>query len=225
MSASRRERQRQATHQEIIAIARQQITEHGAAALSLRAIARQMGVTPPALYRYFENRDALVTALIVIAYQALQSALESARQDHEAQSYTAQLLATGKAYRQWGLDYPQDYTLIFGTPIPGYRAPQESLVPLARSSLGVLVGIIQAGQAAGEFQLPDESPQLTPDLAAAEQQPGMAAQLHVAIALWSHVHGLTSLEIFNHFETLLQNPDDLFELELTAKLNSLLGKE
>ena len=142
MGKSRRERQRQSTYNEILQTARGQIRAKGAAALSLRAIARQMGITAPAIYRYFENRDALVTALIARGYRSLARALAQARDSVDG-GHAQRLVQTGLAYRRWGLENPELYALIFGTPIPGYEAPAEMTLPPAREALGVLVDCIR----------------------------------------------------------------------------------
>ena len=226
MSAKRREKQKEATYQEIIATARQQIAEQGAAALSLRGIARQMEMTAPALYRYFENRDALVTALIVRAYQSLQEHLEAARLAYQGETADKQLVAVGLAYREWGVKYPEDYSLIFGTPIPGYEAPPETTIPLARSSLGVLMRVLEDGWRSGAFHLPENPPTLSAEMLAGNPDAAeFAPVLTTALAMWSMVHGLTSLELFNHFSPMLQDPEELFRMEMDHQLQILLKKE
>lgn len=226
MSADRRERLKEQTYQEIIATARKQIASKGAPALSLRGVARTMGMTAPALYRYFENRDALVTALIVTAYQSLQEHLEAVQTKHEGQSYNDQLVAVGMAYRDWALKHPEDYALIFGTPIPGYEAPPESTLPLARSALGVLIRVLEDGWKAGEFTMPDDGPALADDLIARNpEMAGSSPLLATALGLWSLVHGLTSLELFNHFSPLIKDPGELFKKEIYNRLKILNTKE
>lgn len=226
MSPTRRENLRLQTHQEILDTARTQIAENGASALSLRGIARRMGVSAPALYRYFSNRDALVTELIQIAYQSLQNHLHNERQTHSQESYRQQLLVIGRGYRQWGLTHPEDYALIFGTPIPGYKAPPEHTVPLARSSLGVLVDVLRDGVETGEFSLPATVSQLSDELASDPSvDSNMAGIIHAALDLWGHVHGLTSLELFNHLQPLIKDLDEMFEIALQNKLGTILYKE
>lgn len=226
MPPTRREKIRLQTHQEILDTARKQIAENGAAALSLRGIARQMGITAPALYRYFSNRDALVTELIVIAYQSLHAHLSDIRQAHREESHREQLLAIGRGYRQWGLAHPEDYALIFGTPIPGYKAPPESTLPLARSSLGVLIDVLAEGTTRGEFSIPETTPQLSDELASDPSiESNMAGIIHTALDLWGHVHGLTSLELFNHLQALMKDPDEMYEISLQNKINTIIYKE
>lgn len=218
MSPTRRERQHAATLAEIKEVAWQQIAANGAPALSLRAIARAMGMTAPALYRYFPSRDDLVTALIVDAYNSLAEALESARAAHALDAHAARLRAAGTAYRNWALAHPQRYALIFGTPIPGYEAPAEITTPAAARSLNVLIEILAAAYAAGHLHPQGEFAALPGELAGryrafaesrgAELPPEV---LHMALASWLRLHGLVSLELDGHFEALLGSADPLFE--------------
>ncbi|MBN8655204.1 MAG: TetR/AcrR family transcriptional regulator, partial [Anaerolineae bacterium] len=118
-----------------------QIAETGAAALSLRAIARELKITAPAIYNYFPDRDALVTALIIDAYTSFGDYQIIARDAQAEHDLAGQLQAIGLAYRQWALEYPQRYQLIFGTPIPGYQAPMMEVLPSAARSLSAPVSV------------------------------------------------------------------------------------
>ncbi|KAA3643141.1 MAG: TetR/AcrR family transcriptional regulator [Chloroflexi bacterium] len=220
---TRRQIIREETTQEILDTARAQMAERGAAALSLRAIAREMGMTAPAIYRYFTDRDALVTALIGQAYESLRQALEEAHQQNLQEGARKQLLAVGMAYREWGVSHPAEYALIFGTPIPNYHAPEETTVPLARSALGVLINVIQEGLQSGELRPLEEYAALSPGLR--EEQGDIDPQVHLALALWGHVHGLTSLELYNHLQSLVEDPAELFRLELLSKVEFLFSKD
>src|SRR5512143_3736128 len=104
-----------------------QIAEFGAPTLSLRAIARELGITAPAIYNYFPRRDDLVTALIIDAYTSFGDSQIEARDAVAADDLSGRMLAIGVAYRDWALAYPQRYQLLFGTPIPGYEAPMEKV--------------------------------------------------------------------------------------------------
>ena len=223
MTQTRRERLREATQEEIKGIARQQMAEQGAASLSLRAIARQMGLTAPALYRYFENRDALVTALIADAYTSLAVALETARDALSPDDHHDRLLAVALAYREWAVTHSQDYALIFGTPIPGYHAPMEVTAPLARRNLSVLVELLAAAQRDGELSPPseyaDSPPELKAQLLAWRDHYGYSAPtpvLHLALAIWGHVHGLVTLEIFHHLGPNIGDAEALYRAEALA---------
>jgi AcrR family transcriptional regulator len=118
----------------------QQIGKKGAASLSLRGIARSLDITAPAIYNYFPNRDALVTALIVDAFRSFGDAQINAIASLPDEEHALRLRTLGLAYRQWAVDHPQRYQLIFGTPIPGYHAPVEITGPVAARGLAALVG-------------------------------------------------------------------------------------
>ncbi|HJW64451.1 MAG TPA: TetR/AcrR family transcriptional regulator, partial [Actinomycetes bacterium] len=123
---SRRERVRHATAAEIKAVARAQMAANGTAGVTLRAIAREMGMTAPALYRYFGSRDDLVTALVTDAYDALADAMEAAVDAVAPGRHTDRVRAAFGAFRAWGLEHPTEFALIFGSPIPGYVAPEAT---------------------------------------------------------------------------------------------------
>ena len=216
MSLTRRERQHAATLAEIKDVAWRQIAASGAPALSLRAIAREMGLTAPALYRYFPARDDLVTALIVDAYHSLADALEDARQAHAPQAHYARLQAAGNAYRGWALAHPQRYALIFGTPIPGYVAPAEVTLPGAARALGILIEILGAAHAAGRLHPQGEFAALPAELAERYRAFGAGRGLdlppevlHMAVTSWLRLHGLVSLELDGHFDSLLGSAEPL----------------
>ncbi len=155
MTSDRRNKTHAATRQEIISVAWKQIAENGASAISLRAIAREMEMTAPALYRYFPDRDALVTDLIVEAFTSLGEALLAARESVPASDHARRLAATGIAYREWALAYPQRYELIFGTPIAGYQAPSEVTMPAAAQSLNVLIMVLDDAIQDGKLPIPE----------------------------------------------------------------------
>ncbi len=132
MASSRRERLHEATREEIKMIARQQMAAQGPASISMRGIAAQMGMSAPFLYHYYQSRDELVTALIVDAYTLLAESLEQADASHSSQDLADRALAILLAHRKWAVTHPIDYALIFGNPIPGYRAPEQVTIPAAR---------------------------------------------------------------------------------------------
>jgi AcrR family transcriptional regulator len=223
MTQSRRERLHEATCQEIKAIAWEQIAAQGAASLSLRAIASQMGMTSPALYRYFASRDDLVTALIVDAFTSLGEALAAARDALPSEEHAGRYAATGYAYREWALAYPGRYALIFGSPISGYVAPLWITQPVAAQSLGVLIGVLEAAWDAGALRLPSEYTRLPPaileQLKAWREQTGITAPepvLCLALISWSRVHGLVSLELYRQFPPAISDYGALFHLEIQA---------
>lgn len=225
MPLTRRERVRAATINEIKDTARQQIAEHGAAALSLRAIAREMGMTAPALYRYFCSRDDLVTALIVDAYHSLAEALASARDAHPPGNHTERIIAAANAYREWALTHPEQYDLIFGTPIPDYHAPMEITGPAAAASMSVLIQVLDAAYQDGKLSLAEPSPALLTLLqpwADKLDYAGPPTIIHLALAHWAQIHGLVSLELFGHLTATPEcgDVDPLFEAEIRALVSA-----
>ncbi|MBI5033046.1 MAG: TetR/AcrR family transcriptional regulator [Chloroflexi bacterium] len=214
---TRRESRHTSTRDEIMEVARKQIAEQGAAALSLREIARQMRMTAPALYRYFKDRDDLVTALIVTAFRSFADTLKAARDSQSADDHANQLFAIALAYRSWARAHPQDYMLIFGTPIPGYKAPAEITQPEAKCSMDVLIDALEATDTAGELDpastYAKPSPALLAQLNHWRKEFGYSAStivLYLAVVGWSRLHGLVSLEIENQFEPFLGDIDELY---------------
>src|SRR5262245_38265236 len=130
----RRQQYREQTRQEAKRIALEQLAEHGVAGISVNAIGKRMGVTGPALYRYFANRDALLTELISDGYHDLADTLEAA----VAKAKTGKFRAGTTAMRDWALAAPHRYLLLFGTPIPGYEAPEHTLGAASRVMAALL---------------------------------------------------------------------------------------
>ena len=223
MTQTRRERVRAETTVEIKEIAIQQMAEQGAAALSLRAIAREMGMSAPALYRYFPNRDALVTALIVDAYNSLTDALQTADDGQEAGDYNGRFRATAHAYREWALAHRAEYALIYGTPIPGYEAPREQTVlPAARVNF-VIGYILNEAQQAGKLTIPETYLHVSPDFQA--QLDELAAMIPeenvhaggvlLTIMIISRLHGLVWGELDEHFAPHIADSGELFAVEIS----------
>jgi AcrR family transcriptional regulator len=145
-----RERARAELTREITEEARRQLAATGANGLSLRAVARELGMASSALYRYYPSRDDLLTALIVDAYNAIGEAAETAIADTTSGAGRARWVAACHAVRAWALDRPHEYALIYGSPVPGYRAPAATIGPAARVPLA-FVGVLAAAIADGEI--------------------------------------------------------------------------
>jgi AcrR family transcriptional regulator len=198
-----------------------QIAEKGAPALSLRAIARELGITAPAIYNYFPNRDALVTALIIDAYTSFGDWQIEARDAVPAENLSERLKATGLAYRNWALTYPQRYQLIFGTPIPGYEAPHEKVMPSAARSLSALVSVIEGLRAEGKLNapgFPEVNQEYKFSFEAWKNYGGSVdlLSLSVAVLIWARVHGIVSLEIAGNLPPFGPEGDGLYIYELEA---------
>lgn len=203
----------------IIEAAWEQIAESGAPGLSLRAVARKLGITAPAIYNYFPDRDALVTVLIVEAFTSLGKSQNEAIRDLSIDDHAARLGALGKSYRAWAVTYPSRYQLIFGTPIPGYHAPEDVTTPAAAWSLQPLIAALQAIHQAGRLRTDlaaPRTPGLTTMLAGWSQFAGGAdiEVLYAALVIWSRVHGLVSMEIGNQMPSFITDPGEVYRREI-----------
>ena len=189
-----------------------QIAETGAATLSLRSIARELGITAPAIYNYHPDRGALVTALIVDAYTSLG-------ESQQAAINVTRLSALGLAYREWAVAYTQRYLLIFGTPIPNYVAPEIITMPAAACAIVPLTNTIQALYSEGKLKAERMSP-LTPELEtmleAWKNYGGNAdpEALYLTAVIWARVHGLVMLEIGHHVPPVFTDFGELFRREI-----------
>jgi AcrR family transcriptional regulator len=211
--------------QAILETAWKQIAESGAPALSLRAIARELKITAPAIYNYYANRDALVTALIVDAFSSLGESQKNILDTIPANQLETRFTELGLAYRDWGLKQEQRYQLIFGTPIPSYHAPEEITVPAAAWALVPLMTTLQALYQAGQLHT-ERLPRLTPELKGMLEawqsfvnQTGTEASgeaLYLAYVVWSRVHGLVTLEICHQQPSFITDPGEVFRREIES---------
>lgn len=197
--------------------ARAQLASTGLAGLSLRGIARDVGMASSALYRYFASRDDLLTALIVDAYNDLGEAAEQAVAAAPHRDSMAQWLAVCRAVRQWSLAHPQQYALIYGSPQPGYHAPAVTIPPASRVGL-VLANVVVAAAARGELS-PGELGHSVPD-AVAHDAAALAAELEfdlpastlaALVAAWAQLFGLVSFELFGQFHNLVHAREEFFD--------------
>ncbi len=218
---SRRDRQRQATVQEIKTLARQQLAEQGPGALSLRAIARQMGTASSALYRYFPSYDELLSALCVDAYNSVADALTAARNAQPPDDHARQWWAICHAYRRWSLEHPADFALLFGTPVPGYQAPAHVTGPAAGRLTAVPLQVFAAAVQAGAAD-PDRT-QVPPTLELGqllrvlldEAAPGYPPRLAgIALTAWASVLGYLVVEIFGSLPRLVGDTEQLYRAHL-----------
>jgi AcrR family transcriptional regulator len=147
-AATARERARAELTREITEEARRQLAAAGAQGLSLRAVARELGMVSSALYRYFPSRDDLLTALIIDAYDAIGDVTESAIAAVSAERPRERWAAACHAIREWARAHPHEYALLYGSPVPGYRAPQSTVAPAARVPVA-LVGVLAEAAASG----------------------------------------------------------------------------
>lgn len=207
-----------------------QIAEFGAAALSLRAIARELKITAPAIYNYFPSRDHLVTALIADAYTSLGDSQKATLENVSKKDGATRFSALGIAYRDWAIMYPQRYQLIFGTPIPDYDAPEDITTPAAAWALVPLIETIQGLYSEGNLRverLARLSPKLKSMLQTWKQFTGNAAEaevLYIAYVVWSRVHGLVMLELGGQMPSFFTDPGELFRRELATMITQYTGE-
>lgn len=228
MNPNRREKKRTAILDEIRATAWKQIGEMGAASLSLRGIAREMGMTAPALYRYYKDRDALVTALLIDAFTAFSDALQAGCDAYAADDHAGRFGGMCKGYFHWAVQNPQRYALLFGTPIPGYIFAQE-LGPVAQRSFLILQGVIGEAHAAGKITGEWGTLRLPTALKTQYEMlrkmgmPYTPQVTHLALSVWSMMHGITSLYLHHYLTSFLQEDVEAFvDLEI-EKIAHLLG--
>ena len=203
---SRRERARAATIEEILRTAVGQMREHGTTDLRFTDIARAMGMTPPALYRYFADRDELLSALIAQAYDDLGAAVAQARAGAGPGSAWEHWSAVSRAFRDWAGNDQQRFALIFGLPVPGYTAPEDGpTTEAAMRAMQQLVLLFVEAARAGELR-PPLLRAVDPAIAAvaAAKHPGLASVLppesyQAMLHLWASLHGYVSLEANGHF--------------------------
>ncbi|WP_410596966.1 TetR/AcrR family transcriptional regulator [Amycolatopsis sp. lyj-23] len=207
MSESPRERYRAQVRAEIKRHAWEQIAAAGVPALSLNAIAKQLGMSGPALYRYFASRDELLTALIRDGYRSLADTVRAAR------DAGAGLLGLAEAICGWARSDPQRYFLVYGTPVPGYHAPGDTT---AISSEVMAVLVEACAEEAGDEPPTAFDTHLETHREWAGGHPAPPAALHRALSFWTRLHGVLSLELAGHFAGMEFDPGLLITEELAA---------
>jgi AcrR family transcriptional regulator len=220
-----RDRIRNETIDQIKSLARQQMAEDGAINISLRAIARQMGLTSPAIFHYFPSYDTLITALIVDAYDASADAMEAAIANIPETEYRVRLYALDHAYRNWALANPQDYLLINGTPIPGYHAPEEETKAASNRTFYLFMQVLASAYHAGKLSLPEDYPNPLPAHRALQRNWAQDLDIevsvpviHVALVGWGLLRGLIEMELYGGAPEVME---ETFELEVNAYLQRI----
>lgn len=215
---------------EIKAVARRHLADTGAAALSLRAVARELGMVSSAVYRYFPSRDELLTALIVDAYDAVGTVAEATEASTAPgdDGTEARWLRLATAVRGWALDQPHEYALVYGSPVPGYAAPVDTVDPAARVAL-VFLRLVADGVATGEIVRGPvaEVPQVLHTdfeaLRAVVSTPVPDEVLVRAMSVWAQLFGAISLELFGHLHNVVHDHASLFDLQMRQAVAFLSG--
>ncbi|WP_068276212.1 TetR/AcrR family transcriptional regulator [Aldersonia kunmingensis] len=228
MTGTPRDRARAQTMADITRIGRAHLAEQGAAALSLRAVARDLGVVSSAVYRYVRSRDELLTLLVVDAYNELGDAVDAALKEVPEDNFAEQFRTVGRAVRAWALREPARYALLFGSPVPGYAAPAEQTTIPGTRVIYALVGIYDRAWAAGAVALSASTN--TPEKLAASLE-RIRAELGIdtpgevitrGVFAWSALFGAVNFEVFGQYgPDTFDDPAELFEHHLDVLVESL----
>jgi AcrR family transcriptional regulator len=226
--AGRREQLRSRTLGDLHDAALAEVREHGAVGLSLRRVARRMGMSPAGLYRYVDSREHLLTLVIARSYDRLADALEAALADAPRGDLAARLRAVGSAYRGWAIAHPNEFGLLFGDPIPGYDAPAGGPTVRAMTRVGVALAtpLLEAWQAGRLRSHPalGHGDLVEPLDAMAELGRPLPTDVAARLLLtWGRLHGQVSLEVFGHHAWLFPaGCEPLFEAELSLLVDDVL---
>lgn len=202
-----RDRARAQTVADIIRLGREHLAVHGAAALSLRAVARDLGVVSSAVYRYVENREELLTLLLIDAYGELGDAVDAAVGAVPEGDFGGRFAALGVAVRDWALREPARYALLFGSPVPGYQAPAERTTGPGTRVILSLMAIFDGAYRAGRLEAEGQpaavvAPPLVADLAKIRTELGLAVPdglLARGALVWTSLFGAISFEVFGQY--------------------------
>lgn len=228
MSTTPRERARAQTLADITRIGREHLAADGAAALSLRAVARDLGVVSSAVYRYVKSRDELLTLLVVDAYSELGDEVDAAVDAVDGPR--TKFLTLGRTVRAWGKREPARYALLFGSPVPGYHAPAEQTTGPGTRVIVKLVRIFDEALREGRLS-PSPTPvsleKLHEDFGAVRNEMGTELSdeaLAGGVLVWASLFGAVSFDVFDQYgSSTFQARDELFEhqLEHLAALGGL----
>lgn len=202
----------------ILAAAAERLADEGAEQLSLRAVARDVGMVSSAVYRYFASRDELLTALIIQAYDSLGDHVEAQIESTDGKPAAARWIDAALAIRRWALDHPNDYALIYGTPIRGYAAPDDTVAPGTRVSRALARIVRDADRLE-----PTPTQPIEPVLA--ESFDTLRAELDLDIddattlamlTAWTQLFGLLTFELFGQTRNLVADDEALFRAAAAA---------
>ncbi|MCU1399569.1 MAG: TetR/AcrR family transcriptional regulator [Acidimicrobiales bacterium] len=216
-----RERAREDITNEITAVARRQLAEVGASALSLRSVAREVGMVSSAVYRYFPSRDELLTRLIIDAYRSVGDAARGAVGAVATTELTARWHAVAGAVRQWALSNPHEFGLIFGTPVPGYRAPADTIDPAVAVPTALLEILVDSLARGGRVAWRDRPVPAVLHAELAQLRAGLQdvirgaellddGALSQGLMAWTQLIGMISFELFGHLHNVIADHDVYF---------------
>jgi AcrR family transcriptional regulator len=220
MSAAQgiRQRVRAELTREIKDAALRQVREYGAPALSLRAVARELGMASSAIYRYFPSRDDLLTALIVDAYEALGAAAEAADAAIPSDCFAERWMSVCRSVRAWANDHPHEYALIYGSPVPGYQAPEERTVGPATRMAAVLARLMNDAARVGALRITPGGPPLPQSVAENTSRLRQLLMNDVpedavarGLMAWTYLLGAVTAELFGHWKDTVGDYAEFFD--------------
>lgn len=221
-AVSRRDRLRGSTLDEILEVARRQLIASGPTGISLRAIAREMGMTAPALYRYFDSLEDLIEALVAACYDDLTAEIVRARDSFAADPVGVRLIASARAFRRWALSHPAEFGLLFSMPIPDSSDAPEGPGEEAGRRFGTVFGLMFVELwMTTPFAIPGEEeiePPLAAGLRECQEKMGLAGlPLGAVLAYmwsWVRLYGTVTMEVTGHLKFATSDGEPLFELTL-----------
>lgn len=223
----KRQDSRDKIEHDIIELGRRHLVTHGAAGLSVRAIARDLGMVSSAVYRYVASRDDLLTLLLVDAYTELADTVDEARSARASDDdWRMRMLAMARAARGWAVEHPTAWALLYGSPVPGYHAPSESTVGPGTRVIAAMFGVLAEGIAAGDIKSTNavvaESMSSDFDKIRAEFDfGGDDSTVAKLFLLWAALVGAISLEVFGQYGAdTLSDPGTVFEYQIESLLAS-----
>jgi AcrR family transcriptional regulator len=222
----KRQESREQIEARIVELGRRQLVDRGAAGLSVRGIARDLGMVSSAVYRYVSSRDELLTLLVVDAYSDLAGAVDRARET-VGDLWSDDVITIARAARRWALAHPAGWALLYGSPVPGYHAPAERTVAVGTRVVGALFDAVAAGIATGDIRLTNDlAPQpMSSDFERIRHEfgfPGDDLVIAKCFLLWAGVLGAISLEVFGQYGAdTLTDPAAVFDTQLRLLVDVL----
>jgi AcrR family transcriptional regulator len=228
---SRRDRVRAATTEEIKQVARRILVDEGPEAVTLRAIAREMGMTAPALYRYFGSHEELIRNVVGDIFLEIAGDIQIAIQAAAQDGITAKFGAAARQFRSWSLDHQREFGLLFGTPVPGLDLQDPDIADeCSKKFTGTFLALfLELWQ---QKPFPVKAPEeIDPDLRTQLERyrDSLGADLPIGAILsfvycWTRLYGSVSLEVFGHLSWILDDGEPMFELML-REIMPVLGLE
>lgn len=224
----KRQESRQRIEAQIVELGRRQLATEGAAALSVRAIARDLGMVSSAVYRYVAGRDELLTMLLADAYSDLADNVEQAREEAD-DGWRTDVAAIAAATRRWALGEPACWALLYGSPVPGYHAPTEITTAPGTRVVGALFDAVATGVATGDIVLTEHhvAQPMSTDLAQLRHEfgfPGDDALVIRCTVAWGWIVGAISLEVFGQYGAdTFSDPAALFDEQIRVLVDLIAG--